>query len=184
MVPQKYLQGLAASDYDIRGIYGIPHARKTGSWRIVCSYADGKRHKERLFRNMATMGQSESRSSWEWHHVVEGQHFADIDFAGQLPVLYQEQLPCVLVAREEHQAYNRVLHIRETDELFRDTGLPKDLRERSAAVALAARSKANHAKLRSRVRELQQLYRNAYAGDSVLAQIAMNILEESLGYLR
>src|SRR5512147_2326358 len=144
MVPRKYLRGLDADDFDIRGVYGVRHARVPDSWRIVCSYADGKRHKGRLFANMAAMGQREQRRSWEWHHVVEGQHFADVDFTGQLASLYLEQLPCVLIAREEHTAYNRILHIRETDELYRDTDLPKDLRDRSAAAALAARNPAQH----------------------------------------
>lgn len=41
------------------------------------------------------------------HHIVEGQHFADVDFTGQLPTRYAEALPCVLIAHEEHAAYNR-----------------------------------------------------------------------------
>ena len=184
MVPQQYLRGLDAGDYDVRGVYGIPHSRKPGSWRIVCSYADGKRHKARLFANMAPMGQAESRATWEWHHIVEGQHFADVDFSGQLPLLYEEQLPCVLIAREEHTAYNRILHIRETDELYRDAGLRRDLRQRSAEVALAARTKANHPALRQRVAELQRLYRNAYGGDRVLTTIAMNVLDDAVSHLR
>ena len=143
-----------------------------------------KGHRRALFANMAAAGLAESRKSWEWHHVVEGQHFADIDFGGQLPLLYEEQLPCVLIAREEHLAYNRVLHIRETDELYRDTGLPADLRKRAAQAAQAARGKANHAELRRRVGHLQQLYRNAYSGDPVLTTIAMNVLDEALGRLR
>lgn len=184
MVPHRYLRGLDAGDYDIRGVYGIRHSGKPGSWRMVCSYADGKRHKARLFANMAAMGQAEARKSWEWHHVVEAQHFADVDFTGRLPVLYSEELPCVLISREEHTAYNRLLHIRETDELYRDTGLPADLRRRSAAVALAARDRANHPTLRKRIGELQQLYRNAYAGDRVLTTIAMNVLEDTSTHLR
>src|SRR5215208_6059820 len=138
MVPQRYLLGLDAADGDIRGVYGIRHSRKPGSWRIVCSYADGKRHKTRLFANMAAMGQAEARQTWEWHHIVEGQHFADVDFAGRLAVLYADELPCVLISREEHIAYNRILHIRETDELYRDAGLPADFRQRSTDAALAA----------------------------------------------
>lgn len=74
------------------------------------------------------MGRAEPRASWEWHHIVEGQHYADVDFAGQLPLVYAEQFPCVLIAHAEHVAYNRLLHTRETDELYRNTGLPRDLR--------------------------------------------------------
>jgi len=184
MIPHTYLRGLDAGDYDIKGVHGIRHARMPGRWRLVCSYADGKRHKARLFANMAAMGQVEARQSWEWHHIVEGQHFADVDFAGRLPVLYVEQLPCVLISREEHAAYNRLLHIRETDELYRDTGLPAGLRQRSSTVAAAARDRANHPQLRTRVGELQHLYRDAYAGDRVLTTIAMNVLDDALSQLR
>lgn len=184
MVPHTYLRGLDADDFDIKGVYGIRHGRMPGRWRIVCSYADGKRHKARLFGNMAAMGQAESRKTWEWHHIVEGQHFADVDFAGRLAVAYAEELPCVLIAREEHAAYNRLLHIRETDELYRDTGLPAALRLRSTAVAAAARDRTNHPQLRQRVGELQQLYRDAYSGDPVLTTIAMNVLGDALSKLR
>ena len=183
MMPRKYLRGLNATDPDTPGIYGVPHARIRGSWRIVCSYADGKRHKARLFANLAAAGQAERPESWEWHHVVEGQHYADIDFAGRIATLYAEELPCVLISREEHAAYNRLLHIRETDELYRGEGLPDDFRRRSAGVAMAARDRANHARLRAQVGKLQQLYRDAYLGDPILATIAVNVLEDALGGL-
>lgn len=180
MMPGKYVRGLDASDPDIPGVYGVPHARIHGSWRIVCSYNDGRRHKARLFANLATMGQVEQRKSWEWHHVVEGQHYADIDFAGRLSTLYADELPCVLLSREEHTAYNRVLHIREADELYRDGGLPADLRKRSAAAAAAARDRTNHSRLRGQVANLQQMYRDAYAGDRVLITIAENVFDDAL----
>jgi hypothetical protein len=183
MIPPIYLQGLDANDFDIRGVYGIRHARIPGSWRIICSYSDGKRHKARLFAQMAGAGQADSKKTWEWHHIVEGQHFADVDFAGRLPVMYAEELPCVLIAREEHVAYNRLLHIGETDELYRDAGLPATLRQRSASTAIAARDKTTHAALRARVVQLQQLYRDAYAGDQVLATIARNVLQQAQAQL-
>lgn len=184
MIPRRYLQRLDADDFDIPGIFGVRHARAPGSWRILCSYADGKRHKARLFANMAAAGQAERRRTWEFHHVVEGQHYADVDFTGQLARLYVEELPCVLIAKEEHLAYNRVLHIRETDELYRDQGLPADLSRRSREAAAAARDRSNHAMLRGRAQQLLQLYRNAYSGDPVLVTVAENVLTDALGMLR
>jgi hypothetical protein len=184
MLPRKYVRGLDASDVDIPGVYGIPHGRVRGSWRIVCSYADGKRHKARLFAGLESAGQAERRRTWEWHHVVEGQHYAEIDFTGQLRRLYAEELPCVLLAKEEHVAYNRVLHISETDELYRDTGLPAALQQRSEAAVKAVRDHANHPRLRTQVARLRALYRNVYAGDPVLTAIADNVLADALANVR
>jgi hypothetical protein len=45
MVPRKYLRGLEADDFDIPGVFGTPRARRPGSWRIICSYVDGKRQR-------------------------------------------------------------------------------------------------------------------------------------------
>ena len=53
MVNRTYLEGLDADSFDLPGIFGVPHARVPGSWRIICSYTDGKRHKARLFANLA-----------------------------------------------------------------------------------------------------------------------------------
>ncbi len=72
----------------------------------------------------------------------------------------------------------------ETDELYRDQGLPSSLRQRSAASAAAARNRGNHAKLRRDVGQLMALYRNAYSGDFVLSTIARNVLTDALARLR
>ena len=102
MMPKRYVEKLDASEGDLPGLYGIEHARKPGSWRFVCSYADAKRYKQVIFDRLRKAGQPEAAKTWEWHHVVEGQHFADIDFAGEFSRAYLDELPCVLIAKEEH----------------------------------------------------------------------------------
>lgn len=184
MMPEYYVDGLNAIDADRPGVYGVRHARQPASWRIVCSYEDGLRHKAALFGAMAADGQSEARGSWEWHHVVERQHYADIDFEGRIEVLYRAELPCVLLSKTEHRAYNRLLHITETDELHRDHNLPADLLVRSRKVAAEARNLGAHPALRARVAALRHLYRNAYAGDAVLIRIADNVFDHALAVLR
>lgn len=184
MLHRKYLHGLDADDFDIPGIFGVRHARAPGRWRTLCAYADGKRHKGRLFENLAAAGQEEERGTWDFHHVVEGQHYADVDFSGELERLYSEVLPCVLISKEEHIAYNRLLHIRETDELYRDRGLPPELQKRSEAAAAEARDPKNRAALRARVEDLLRLYRRAYSGDPVLITVAENVLKDVLTFLR
>ncbi len=184
MMPRRFVLGLDADDADIPGVFGVPHARIPGSWRILCSYADGKRHKARIFRTLEEEGQVEARGSWEWHHVVEAQHYADIDVLGRLERMYEEVLPCVLLHREEHIAYNQLLHTRATDELHRVGGLPRAMKERAAKTAAHARDPTNHAALRARMDGLQRLYDRAYQGDPVLQTVARRVLDEAREALR
>jgi hypothetical protein len=184
MLPRRYLQGIAVDSFEgCPGVFAAPDYRSPHSWRYLSSYADGKRHKVRIFALLKQHGQSEVQGEWDLHHVVEGQHFADVDFAGRLNALYRDELPCVLIHRNEHVAYNQVLHIRETDEMFRDR-LPKDLLERSQRAAAEAKDRRQHPELRIRVQRLKTLYRSAYTGDPVLQKIASNVLDEAMLQLR
>jgi len=189
MMPRKYISRLDATELPLRGIFAIPHALHHDSWRYVCSYEDGSRYKKRFFADMAATYRSileyqmehgiirkratlemrlpeevEPASSWEWHHVVERQHYADVDVTGQLQRLYETELPCVLLAKEEHVAYNQTLHIKETNVLYRD--MQRQLRPRD------------------RVERLRQLYRDTYAGDKVLTTIAENVFRDVLTTIR
>jgi hypothetical protein len=85
-----------------------------------------------------------------------------------------------LIAKEEHLAYNSVLHIKQTDELYREPGLPRDVQERAAAAAAAAQRPAEHPGLRQRAEGLRLLYRRAYRGDPVLTTIADNVIDDAL----
>lgn len=184
MMPEKFVAGLNAIDGDRPGVYGVRHARQPASWRLICSYEDGANHKAALFAAMSAAGQTETARSWEWHHVVERQHYADIDFLGRIEVLYRSELPCVLLINTEHRAYNRLLHISETDELHRDHSLPADLLVRSQKVKIEASNLNAHPQLRARVHHLRQLYRNAYSGDAVLIRIADNVFDDALTSLQ
>jgi hypothetical protein len=184
MLPTRYLRGVPATPFEgAPGVFAAPHSRHPGSYRYLSSYRDGQAHKPRIFGLLARYGQPEAREEWDLHHVVEGQHFADIDFRGQLAALYADQLPVVLIHKPEHRAYNRLLHSRETDELFRDA-LPREMVRRSQETAAAFRDRNRHDELRARVQELAALYRGAYDGDRVLQRVAQNVFDEALGQLR
>ena len=184
MIPRKYLAGVNANDFDTPGIFGAPHSRSPGSWRIICSYADGKRHKARLFAKLAAGGQREAAGTWDLHHIVEGQHYADVDFSGRLEALYRDELPCVLISKREHTAYNQVLHISETDTLYRDVTLPRAVLACSVKARAEAIAPGDKSALRMRVSNLIRLYSDVYAGDQVLTTIARNVLTDTLTYLR
>ena len=184
MLPRKYLRGLPAVPFDpFPGIFAVAHHRRNDSSRIVSSYADGKSRKAELFRFLARTGQIEARRQWDLHHIVEGQHFADVDFAGRLQTMYQNELPVVLIQKDEHVAYNMVLHISATDEMFRDT-MPAELLARSQQAAAEAAQPAMRPKLRERVDQFIELYEGVYMSDPVLTQIARNVLTDARSLVR
>jgi hypothetical protein len=184
MLPMKYLLGVQSVPFDqFPGIFAVPHHRRADSSRFISSYVDGKMHKPELFKFLARAGQIESRRQWDLHHIVEGQHFADVDFSGRLQAMYQNELPVVLIQKDEHVAYNMLLHVSATDEMFRDT-LPPDLVARSRAAVAAAAEPAQRPALRSRVDRLIELYEGAYTSDPVLTRIARNVLTEAKSLVR
>lgn len=183
MLPSRYLHGIPVQPFEgCEGVFAAPHHRNPLHYRYLCSYRDGKRHKGRIFELLHRYGQPESSEEWDLHHVVEGQHAADVDFGGRIAVLYENELPCVLIHKDEHTAYNRLLHIRATDVIFRDV-LPRDLDRRSQDAVASARDRRRHPQLRLRINNLAALYRSVYAGDSVLQQVAHNVFRDALAQL-
>ena len=182
MLPSRYLLGIDWSPWAGKpGIYAVPHHRR--GWRYLSSYRDGQRWKSAIFGALRRYGQAERPADWELHHVVEGQHYADIDFGGRLAIAYRDELPCVLIHRQEHLAYNQLLHIKETNLMFRDA-LPAEVAERSRAAAADAGNRAKRPRLRERLAKLDALYRNAYAGDGVLQRVARNVIQDAVARLR
>jgi hypothetical protein len=184
MLPMKYLRAVQAVPFEMfPGIWAVTHHRRNDSSRFISSYADGKTNKGELFRFLARTGQIEARRQWDLHHIVEGQHFADVDFGGRLQTMYQNELPVVLIQKDEHVAYNMLLHVSATDEMFRDT-LPADLMKRSRDAMTAAAQPAQRPALRARVDKLIELYEGTYMSDPVLTQIALNVLTDARSLLR
>lgn len=184
MLPDKYLLGMNAMPFaGLEGVFAVVDYRSRASSRFVACYVDGKRNKEEIFAVLEKLGQKEAPGEWELHHVVERQHFADVDFSGRLEFAYENELPCVLIHRNEHVAYNQLLHVKATDELFREA-LPRVLLQRSRAAVADARDRRKHRLLQARVDHLRTLYRHLYQGDAPLQRIADNVFLDALAQLR
>jgi hypothetical protein len=186
MFRDRYLRGLEADPFEgAPGVFAVAHARRAGAYRYFSTYAAGRAHKRHIFDLLTAHTPATSPDRWvarEWdlHHVVEGQDFASIDFRGRLAAVYRDELPCVLLDKKEHHAYNSLLHSGPTDELYRDGALPAAMLARSQTVAAEYRTPARRPALRARVQALAELYRNAYAGDPVLQRVARNVFDEAL----
>lgn len=180
MLNLSYLSSLPYQQVDsFPGFFAVADHRRPDSSRFICTYSDGKRHKQNFFLFLGKLGQLETSAEWELHHIVEGRHYADVDFRGELTMLYEDVLPCVLIHRSEHELYSRLASIRATKELYLTSGLSNDMNVRSTQVAQEAGSIQNRAALEKRLEKLISLYRHAYEGDYVLQKIALNVLADA-----
>jgi hypothetical protein len=184
MLTGRFLNGLTAHALEsFPGMFAIDDRRKPNSYRYVASYDDGMRAKTSFFAFLSRHGQREDPSRWHLHHVVEGHHFADIDFDGRLGDFYDSILPCVFVHEDEHSGYTRQARLRGTREMYRDA-LPGTMEDRSRAArksAVASRADvARAAALRARVMKMRRYYRDLHEGDLVIARLADNVLLDAI----
>ena len=127
-----------------------------------------------------------SAGDFEFHHIVEKQHLADISFLGQMDIDYQN-FPTAMIHKDEHKKrYNAILHTRETRLLYLRDGINPIKRHRSSATRQRSSvqlfdsglNRDGIQELRSRIAILKDIYRWAYEGNDVFTVIANNILNE------
>ncbi|MEJ1239300.1 hypothetical protein WBG78_14280 [Chryseolinea sp. T2] len=177
----KYLNGV---DYDffesIDGVYVIREIQHSKGYRYICSYNIGKNQtiKKQIFDKLRRYGQHENNEDWEFHHIVEGRDFADIDFAGRYSEMYSKELPCVMFHKARHSAFTNLFRNKETRLLYRN-GARGKAEDRASAVSAKAKSSANHRILLGDLEKLEELYANIYLGDVALQQISRNVFREA-----
>ncbi len=177
-MPLTYLRGVQYTTGETPGIYQTPHHCQAGAYRILGSYVDLQRFKDVMAEALPAFGKE--RADWQIHHIVEGRHFADVDFAGRLRESYEHELPCVLIhQRTEHELYSRIQSTKATTELYRESARAGDSADRSRKAQREATDRRNHLQLRRQVEALKALYAALYANDHVLRRIAVNVLDEA-----
>ncbi len=184
---REYLFGLRALQSGLPGIYLVQDHRNKNSSRVLGTYYDLKLNKATLFETMRVFGQEEDPKEWQMHHIVERQHFADVDIRGLLSMYYWHDLPCVMIHNgSEHDAYNRLMRTKESKNHFLPyrASAPKRQADRSIAIsnkyedamAKGGRAKAEfRSELKDRLTRLASLYDSFYLGDPVLGTIASNV---------
>lgn len=120
-----------------------------------------------------------SPADFDFHHIVEQQHLADISYNGLLTTMYNFQIPTVLLHNREHQLrYNSILHVAQTRHLYlrtetKNLGIPEKERE---ATKLYSNTQGRK-QLKERTLEMKKLYSVIYELDHSLKRIAMNIFD-------
>ena len=183
MLSFKYLQGVYFERMEgLHNIFLIPHGKDRRSFRLVCSYFDGKTRRPQIIRKLRKMGRGAEVEHLQLHHLVEPVHFAEIDFSGQFNRWIQYELPCVFLSRREHQYYNHFLNIPPQDEKFRDTP-PMRWMEKSKETVQRTQHLEAHETLIARWENLLSFYHVAYERDEHFQKITRNIFEEVKRYL-
>jgi hypothetical protein len=200
MLSPRFLTGADAVRYDdwpgvpdrLPGIFVARASVRAGGLRFLGTFQDLETSKTRILafgaggpKGRAPVG---AAGSWHIHHVVERQDFAHVDFSGALVSdpdgTYRRFLPCVLLDELEHvKAYNTLLHSGAMAELHRP-GAPGSSARRAQEAKAAAADRARRQELLERVARLERAYRQAYAGEPVLARIAQNLFAAQRALLR
>jgi hypothetical protein len=159
---QNYLNGLHyekcdESDPKLTGVYVI---EERNAYYYISTYKTLGNRKEYFFRLLSDH-QKEVKREWELHHIVESQHLKPFYTDAQILYLYNNVWPCILIHKEEHYAYNSLLHSKETKLLFGiNSNMPKS----------------------SLLNNVASMYREAYQGNYILSKIAENVLRGVAAY--
>lgn len=156
-----YLSGLHWELFEgINGVYVTNHHIR--GWRYFSTHSNGKLRKEAIFQKLANGGMKENPGSWDWHHVVEGNHLAPLFTPSAYKRLYDNEWPTVLLhSAEEHKILNS---------LFRSKGTLLGL-EKSDALMVPGRNRNEY------LSTLLSRYHDAYSGDPILQQAARNVIK-------
>ena len=127
-----------------------------------------------------------STGSFDFHHIVERQHLADISVNGMLDFMYQYEIPTVMLHNVKHQlAYNAILHIKETRHRY----LGKEsnsigIEERQKRAIRLSHNPEGRKLLQKQIDEMMDIYGEVYHNEPVIRKIASNILNHYSDLIR
>ena len=183
---ERYLEGINYYQTDMDGVYWTLRQRGNGGdMRFLCSYHMGNVHKKEILEIGKVLMENpewlDDPGKWHLHHIVEQQHYANIDFDGSLKYRYDEVLPCVLIHNPtEHSLYTRMARIRPTMEFFNGIGAPRRMDLRAKQAQEMGQSADGRKEMELKIRELWKWYNDLYRGDHILQKISGNVFKEAL----
>ncbi len=176
-----YFGGINFSQSSFPGFYVLDYR---GQSYYACAYRDRNRGKTaitELMKSLKTFPKYKE-GEFDFHHIVERPHLADISFGGNTVNTNYPAMPTVMIHKGEHNRYNMILRAGETRELYMRTkgNLPATVEESEKMVReMLASSKKDEAKLEiaRRIDILTEIYRGVYEKSSILKIISTNILK-------
>ncbi len=107
MALTEFLKGVNWTPSSFRNFYV---AGKGKNEEYICAYVHRNSSKKEICKIM-----NRSTNVFDFHHVVEHQHLADVAVDGMLNMMYEYEMPTVMMHNVKHHlAYDAILHIKET----------------------------------------------------------------------
>ena len=179
----RYFSGINFRQSDFHGFYIIDYR---GRSYYACAFRDRLRGKMEITTLIKTLKTTPAyqRSAFEFHHIVERQHLADISCAGDEVNASYPAMPSIMIHKTEHHQYNMLLHAGETRELYMRSAenIPSGVVDSEAAVRkMLSTSDSKERELfkneiNQRIDIMNQLYHGVYEGNGLLKKIASKCL--------
>lgn len=182
----QYFKNLNYYNSSFMGFYVLHYLRDE---YYVCAYNDRNKSKNEIISLLTKLPSYRNLTAgdFDFHHVVEDQHLADISLNSRLFYDYGN-MPTIMIHKEEHKRYNAILHTKETrflylrdQEKFTRQNLSADKRRKIARNIL---NNNNHSAIIARIKILGEIYESVYEGNKILQIIAKNIFHEYQQSLR
>lgn len=148
-------------------------AGKGNSEEYICAYVNRNKSKKEICKIM-----NRSTNVFDFHHVVEHQHLADISVDGMLDMMYDYEMPTVMMHNVKHHlACDAILHVKETRYRYlRKETASINVEQRQREAEKLFRSFEGRSELTKRVNEMKEIYAEVYRSEGTLRKIALNIL--------
>lgn len=154
----KVMPVLSNSDFKV-----VEHGMIADSHRFFTTYKAEKAGNYKYRKEIADfLDLNLIGKDWQWHHVLEDYHLPRLFGPADARKLYEEVIPCVLIHRQEHSNYNKLLHTPSASMVF---NLPPV--KGPVLTGLARKDYKD---------KLARLYAGTYGSDKLLVTVLNNTL--------
>lgn len=151
---------------------------------FACSYSDRYRAKMQIVDIVKHLypRQKPHSHDFDFHHIVERPHLADISVAGSTVNERYPGMPTVMIHKPEHMRYNSILHAPETRQLYmrQDINIPEGVAESERVIRSMFKDNPEEIanEVKTRISIMKTLYAGAYEGNDLLRIMSGNILND------
>ena len=160
---------------------------------LCCAYKDKDVYKKYILDLTNRIAQASGTRTtteydWEFHHVIEKQHLADIPLEalglGNLVTYYDEMIPTIIINKAEHKTISSYLHVKEFRELYLFELVNQSSANAIVSTRATERQKVANSNLSSRfiteedvirmIDNMAWMYGNAYRAHPIFQVISKN----------